>query len=89
MRAPQDVTEGSGVGLGKEEGGMIPLGEPLTRGSHTTGFPSPGVGGGRLALLPIIHLFRPGAGDESDTALPCPPALEGSIACHLEPQRLV
>ncbi|KAF6289460.1 zinc finger protein 444 [Rhinolophus ferrumequinum] len=26
MRAPQDVTEGSGVGLGKEEGGMIPLG---------------------------------------------------------------
>ncbi|XP_074171513.1 zinc finger protein 444 isoform X4 [Rhinolophus sinicus] len=27
MRAPQDVTEGSGVGLGKEEGGMIPLGD--------------------------------------------------------------
>lgn len=89
MRAPRDVTEGSGVGLGEEEGGVIPLGEQRTRGSHTTGLPSPGVGGGGIALLLIIHLFRPGAGDESDTPLPCPPALEGSIACHLEPQRPV
>lgn len=72
MRAPQDVTEGSGVGLGKEEGGMIPLGEQLTCGSHTTGFPSPGVGGEKLTFLPIIHLFRPGAGDESEPPFHAP-----------------
>ncbi|XP_016077713.1 PREDICTED: zinc finger protein 444 [Miniopterus natalensis] len=29
MRAPRDVTEGSGVGLQKEDGRMIPLGDPV------------------------------------------------------------
>lgn len=72
MRAPQDVTEGSGVGLGKEEGGMIPLGEQLACGSHTTGFPSPEVGGGGLALLPIIHLFRPELGMNQTPPSPAP-----------------
>lgn len=34
MRAPRDTTEGSGVGLGKEDGGMVPLGEKLTAFPH-------------------------------------------------------
>lgn len=34
MRAPQDTTEGSGVSLGKEDGGMVPLGEQLTSFPH-------------------------------------------------------
>lgn len=44
MRAPQDVTEGSGVGLGKEEGGMIPLGEQLTVAPTPLAFPALGLG---------------------------------------------
>ncbi|XP_014649707.1 PREDICTED: zinc finger protein 444 [Ceratotherium simum simum] len=31
MKAPRDVTEGSGVSAGKEVGGMVPLGDPAPR----------------------------------------------------------
>lgn len=48
MRAPGDVTEGSRVGLQKEDGGVTPLGEQLTPFSSAQG---------GVPLLPVTHLF--------------------------------
>lgn len=81
MRAPRDATEGSGVSAGKEDSGMVPLGEQLTPFPAPLSSPCPR----GVPLLPVLHLFsdRPWhpscvsgpvlgtrAGDGSDIPLP-------------------
>lgn len=77
MRAPRDVTEGSGVGLQKEDGRMIPLGDPV-----------PGVeelaAGDAQATRPYKQ--EPGSPPLAPPALPAPDlpaflATAGTVSC--------
>lgn len=76
MRAPRDVTEGSGVGLQREDGGVTPLGEQLTLFSHRQLSPQPKAGSPScLSLICSVSVpgvpavcqtlpWAPGAGNE-------------------------